>query len=95
MREPPSNKNVPKSMWDRDNAAYNDYNSEYDLLVSHGLSDQEADLFIDSREKITSLMTELDPAYNEDFFIDNMDRHFDDAVITIGTMKTIFNKMTR
>lgn len=95
MEQPPLNKNVPQRMWNRDTARHNDYKSEYDLLLSHGLNDEEADLFINSRGEIENFMNELNPFSNEDLFIDNMDNYFDKAIAALEVMKAILHKMTR
>lgn len=61
VRNPPSNRNVPQHIWERDSHIYAYYKSRYDALRGMGVSDEQADQYIDAWEKLKGLFEALDP----------------------------------
>ena len=72
---PPSNRNVPKWMWEDACEKYEGYQRLHKILQDMGLSDQDADEYIDAHSELSHLIERLDPA-EEDFMHDDHAEHF-------------------
>jgi hypothetical protein len=93
MRAPPSNRNVPQYMWDDAEREYAAYKRRYDALIKHGLSDAEADRYIDLTEMLATHIAAVHDAENEDFFVDDLRHDFDQAEQALAEMRQLWEKL--
>lgn len=72
---------------------YYDYKAQYDILVQHGLTDQEADEFYLTKKNILAALDSID-LFDEEFFITDQDHGLDQAIADIEKLKNLCKKLT-
>jgi hypothetical protein len=94
MREPPTNRNVPQWMWDNAVRDYDFYKARYDKLRARGLSDAEADRYIDLVDRLDRHTESVNDSQNPDFFHDDLATAFEQAAETLAEMRRLWEKLT-
>lgn len=88
MRSGPTNRNVPQCMWERDVREYEEYLRLREMLMQMGLSDPQADEYLDAYEELSRMLDSLGP-HEEDFRVDDHSRHFERAALALGKMREL------
>ena len=91
MKPAPSNTNVPQWMWDSAVRQHDAYRKQYDGLRGLGLSDAEADEYIDTHDALANLVEMLRPT-EPDFFVDDHSRQIDDAENALAVLRGLLSK---
>lgn len=86
MKPPPSNRNVPKWMWEDACEKYEGYQRLHKMLQDIGLSDQAADEYIDAHAELSRIVDWLDPN-EEDFRFDDHSESFAKAAAALAAME--------
>lgn len=86
MKPPPSNRNVPKRMWEDACEEYEAYLRLRKILLDIGLNDLAADEYIDAHAELSRLIELLNPA-EEDFRHDDHADSFSRATELLSSMK--------
>lgn len=88
MKPAPSNRDVPDWMWEAAVRQHNEYLRLHQGLMGLGLSDPQADEYLDSLQALSSALELLDPA-EPDFFVGDHARTFDSAVQLLTKMRSL------
>jgi|CXWL01.1.fsa_nt_gi GH25 family lysozyme M1 (1,4-beta-N-acetylmuramidase) len=91
MRPAPSNRNVPQFEWDRATEEHAQYLIGYHRLRFAGLTDAEADAYIDHHNELRSLLPLLEPS-EEDFAHDDHQRQVGRAAELIAKLDALIKK---
>jgi len=79
---------------DAEKEKYYQYKNLHDLLINHGLTDQEADDFYTAKNNIINELESINP-FEEDFFIDDHDHGLNRAIAELEKLKKLCNKIIR
>lgn len=86
MRQPPTNKNVPASVWNMAVSEHEDYLRRHRKLMAFGLTEQEADQYLDAMDLVNHKLDYLDPD-EEDFKHDDLAPTFQGVLDAITQMR--------
>lgn len=94
MKTPPVNApHLTEREWKGAQSYYRDYLSRYNLLVEHGLTDSEADEYIELGEKLEEALSTIFNVTDDEFFIDDLSRHFTDIHQLTNKAQELWEKL--